>query len=77
MRFFFFETNSWKRLEWTVENLGLEFNRNLDIPVKIVKGRMPEKIVEKCQGLASWSRFGEKDLALLLKGVEACSAEKG
>ena len=55
------------------ENAGLEWNGNLfEISMESIKGKQVEKIVERGWGFSSWIRFGERVLAWLLEGLEAC-----
>ena len=44
--------------------------------MKLVKGKMVGRILERAQGFSSWIKFGVRGLALLLEGMEACCKRK-
>lgn len=52
----------WFGVEWKIFEISMES----------IKGKQVEKIVERGWGFSSWIRFGERVLAWLLEGLEAC-----
>lgn len=50
---------------------GVE-SKSFEISLELVKGKAVGKIVERGRGFSSWIIFGERGLAHLLEGVEAC-----
>ena len=47
-------------------------SKSFKISKESVQGKAVKKIVERGQGFSSWIRFGERGLAWLLVGLEAC-----
>ena len=45
-------------------------SKSFEIKVKVAKGQVVGKILERGQGFSSWIRLGEKSLVILLKGVK-------
>ena len=48
---------------------GVEL-KSFEIFLESLNGKMVERIVERGRGFSSWIRFGERDLSLLLEGME-------